>query len=64
MSDAPASPETMWTTQQVADAFQVTVETVRNWITGDLLKAIKLGNEWRIPNSDLVTFTRERYANK
>lgn len=54
----------MWTTQQVADAFQVTVETVRNWITGDLLKAIKLGNEWRIPNSDLVTFTRERYANK
>jgi excisionase family DNA binding protein len=64
MSDAPASPETAWTTQQVADAYQVTAETVRNWITSGQLKAVKLGNEWRILNGDLATFTKERYATK
>lgn len=62
MSDE--APETLWTTQQVADAFQVTSETIRNWIGEGKLKAVKLGNEWRIPNSDLATFTRERYATR
>lgn len=57
-------PETMWTTAQVATAYQVTTETVRNWIERGELKAVKLGNEWRIPNSDLVQFTKERYATR
>ena len=64
MSDTPVSPETAYTTQQVADAYQVTAETVRNWITSGQLRAVKLGNEWRIMNSDLATFTRERYATR
>lgn len=64
MTDTPSAPESMWTTQQIADAFQVTTETVRNWITSGQLKALKLGNEWRVPQSDLATFTRERYATK
>lgn len=64
MSEAPSGPELMWTTQQVADAFQVTTETVRIWITSGQLKAIKIGNEWRVPQGDLATFTKERYANK
>lgn len=56
--------QTTWTVKQVAHAFQVTDETVRNWINEGLLKALKLGNEWRILNDDLVVFTKERYSTR
>ena len=64
MADAelPAELETMWTVGQIAAAYQVTGETVRNWIQSKTLPAVKLGHEWQVKNSDLVAFTKERYS--
>lgn len=58
----PATLETYWTVPQIAKAFQVTNDTVRNWITDGLLRAIKIGQMWRVANADLIVFTEKRYA--
>ena len=63
MSESTDEPvlETMWTVDQIAAAFQVSGETVRNWLNDNKLKGIKIGGQWRVPNSDLVEFTKARY---
>lgn len=58
----PAVLDTYWTVPQIAQAFQVTKDTVRNWITGGQLRAVKVGIEWRVANADLITFTEARYS--
>lgn len=62
--EVPLELETMWTVLQVASAYQVAAETVRDWIKQGDLPALKLGNEWRIKNSDLVAFTKARYSTR
>lgn len=58
----PAKLETYWTVPQIARAYQMTSETVRNWIIDGKLRALKIGNEWRVANADLIEFTEKRYA--
>ena len=53
---------TLYRTEEVAELCQVTTETVRNWIKDKKLKAILLGQTWRIKRGDLIEFLNERYG--
>lgn len=44
------------TTQDIADLLRVREATVRGWIHGQELRAIKLGREFRIAVKDLEAF--------
>jgi excisionase family DNA binding protein len=37
------------TPDEVAQRFRVTPRTVRRWVTGGELEAIRVGRQWRIP---------------
>jgi len=56
------SRETMYTVQEVADQFNVHLDTVRQWIRSGELDAIDLGGRavFRISESTLQKFIRER----
>ncbi|MFZ5823874.1 MAG: helix-turn-helix domain-containing protein [Bacillota bacterium] len=41
------------TPEQVAERFQVTAKTVRDWLRTGELVGVKLGRSWRIKESDL-----------
>jgi excisionase family DNA binding protein len=51
-----------YTPQQVAELFQVTPETVHNWIKGGKLPALNLNGRYRIAKPDLVAFAKERHG--
>jgi|SRR5579884_2523539 len=42
------------TVPQVADAFQVTSQTIRNWIDQGLLPALRVGRAYRIREADVA----------
>ena len=50
------------TIDDVAELFQVSTKTVRRWILAGDLPAAKLGNQWRIANSDAKHFFVERLS--
>ena len=50
------------TIEDVAELFQVSAKTVRRWILASDLPAAKLGNQWRIANSDAKRFFVERLS--
>ena len=43
------------TVTQVADEFQVTTQTIRNWIEGGALPAAKIGRGYRVKREDVDT---------
>ena len=45
--------EELYTPQEVADKFRVTLRTVYQWIKDGKLKAIKVGTLWRISKDSL-----------
>jgi excisionase family DNA binding protein len=49
----PMAESTLLTVQQVAAEFQVTAQTVRNWIDQGVLPAIRVGRAFRIARSDV-----------
>jgi excisionase family DNA binding protein len=51
-------PLTDLTLQQVADAFDRSVGTVRTWCNTGRLDAYKLGKEWRIPRASLAALRK------
>ena len=54
MSKDTQSTQPEWlTVKQFADAVQVSVGSVRNWISNGSLKAYKVGTRYRIPASEL-----------
>ena len=55
-------PEQLLTIDDVAELFQVSTKTVRRWILAGDLPAAKLGNQWRIANSDAKRFFVERLS--
>jgi len=57
---APAGPEPMWTTQQVADAWNVNDKTILGWIADESLGAVLVGQRYKIPDSECRRFQRER----
>jgi excisionase family DNA binding protein len=47
------SPERLLTVEQIADEFQVTSQTIRNWIKGGALPAVRVGHVYRVRRDDL-----------
>jgi excisionase family DNA binding protein len=45
-----------WTPKQIADRLQVDVHTINRWIREGKLKAIRLGKQYRIPDSEIRAF--------
>ncbi len=41
------------TVSQAADAFSATSQTIRNWIRGDRIKSVRIGNRFLIPRSEV-----------
>lgn len=52
--------EAFLTTFDIAAALKVNILTVRRWIKAKKLKAVFLGKEYRIKQSDFDEFMRER----
>lgn len=48
------------TTLEIAELFKVNEATVRAWIHGEDLRAIKLGREFRIAVEDVEAFVNAR----
>ncbi|MGF1457109.1 MAG: helix-turn-helix domain-containing protein [Alphaproteobacteria bacterium] len=48
------------TTHEVAELLKVSEPTVRTWIHGHDLRAVKLGREFRVAVKDLEAFVNER----
>lgn len=48
-----------FTPQQVAEKLQLNIRTVYKWIREGKLKAIKVGDLWRISESELERFINE-----
>jgi excisionase family DNA binding protein len=41
------------TVSQAAEAFSATSQTIRNWIRSDRVKAVRIGNRFLIPRSEI-----------
>ncbi|MHB8695203.1 MAG: helix-turn-helix domain-containing protein [Solirubrobacteraceae bacterium] len=41
------------TVSQAAEAFSATSQTIRNWIRGDRIKSVRIGNRFLIPRSEV-----------
>jgi excisionase family DNA binding protein len=41
------------TVSQAAEAFSATSQTIRNWIRSDRVKAVRIGNRFLIPRSEV-----------
>ena len=48
-----------YTTNQVADIFQVKNYTVVDWIKQGKMRAAKVGGQWRIPQSEVTRLADE-----
>jgi excisionase family DNA binding protein len=46
-------PDGLLTVPQVAEEFQVTAQTIRNWIDQGLLPAVRVGRAFRIARADV-----------
>lgn len=52
----PLSTPTLYTVREVAEALRVHQRTAYRLITGGSLGAIKIGSQWRVPESALLEF--------
>jgi len=60
--NAEPQPEQMYSTTRVGELFEVSAETVRNWIEKGELKAVKLGGTyWRVASSEVIRFANQRF---
>jgi excisionase family DNA binding protein len=41
------------TVSQAAEVFSATAQTIRNWIRGDRIKSVRIGNRFLIPRSEV-----------
>jgi len=53
-----------YSTPAVADLFDVTVGTVRDWIRNGELLAVKFGRRWKVSETELHRFANERLKGK
>jgi len=49
----------LWTVRQVAGFLQLHRRTVANWCISGRIKAVKLGEDWRIAGSEVMRLARE-----
>ncbi|QGY41990.1 helix-turn-helix domain-containing protein [Pseudodesulfovibrio cashew] len=50
------SPPVLYTVREVAELLRVHQRTAYRLITGGSIKAIKIGSQWRVPESALLEF--------
>jgi excisionase family DNA binding protein len=48
--------ETLYTPEEIAARLNLKLRTVWKWLKAGKLKGVKMGREWRIPDSDLQAF--------
>jgi excisionase family DNA binding protein len=53
-----------WTPEEIAERLKVNVRTVGRWITSKRLKAIRVGKQWRIPDSEIRRFVGDSTEEK
>ena len=55
MADRPSIPwqRQLLTVPQVAEQFQVTTQTIRNWIDAGVLPAVRVGRAFRVRGDDV-----------
>ena len=51
-----SSPPKLYTVREVAEVLRVHQRTAYRLITGGSVKAIKIGSQWRVPESALMDF--------
>lgn len=56
--------EKFYTPIEISKRYKVTTQAVNKWIREGKLKAIKLGNVWRIPESALLEFIKSNQENE
>lgn len=54
--------EVYYPTTKVAETFDVTTETVRNWIARGYITGVKVGMHYRVPQSEVIRIAKERYG--
>ena len=52
------SDQQLLTVEQIASEFQVTSQTIRNWIRSGALSAVKIGHVYRVRREDLEAMMR------
>jgi excisionase family DNA binding protein len=52
----------LYTVTEVAEVFQVSEYTVREWCKNGTLDAVKPGKSWRVPESEVTRLAHERYG--
>lgn len=50
--------EKVYTPREIAEHFKVSIKVIQKWIREGKLKAIRLGNVWRVPESALQEFIK------
>lgn len=60
----PSQDDPLLSPQKIAKMFDVKAFTVRQWINDGKLKAVKVGNSWRVQQSEMVRFANEKYGDK
>ncbi len=60
MTSPSTTPPTLYTIVEVAALLKVNAKTVRRWIEAGELIAHRLGHQFRITESDLTAFIRQR----
>jgi excisionase family DNA binding protein len=53
MADQPTASQEILTVDQVAEEFQLTAQTIRNWIKAGTLPAVKVGKVYRVKREDI-----------
>lgn len=48
--------ETLYTCEEVAERLHIKLRTVWKWLRERKIKGVRMGREWRIPDSDLQAY--------
>ena len=64
MTDVIPADQQFYSTKKVADLFDVTVETVRNWIDSGQLEAVKINGYWKVKRQSVIDFANSKYGEK
>lgn len=59
----PSSAPTLYTVREVADTLRIHQRTAYRLITDGVLRAIKIGNQWRVPEAALLEYIESGWRN-
>lgn len=52
----------LWTTNMIAEYFQVEPSTVLRWIADKEMDGKKINNRWRVSQSEVYRYRNDKYA--